>query len=235
MKTEQENLTIYWKQYKESRDVQIREVLVNAYLPLVRSIAATIYRRRVNDALSFQDILHYGMVGLLDAIDRFVPEKKVDFKVYAKHRIKGEIFDGLSSATEVSSQLNAQKQIVQQRVKSLSENNTPQTTLEKLLEQAVGVAIGLMLEGTAVYQEDENTQKDDASYHAYSLKELKLNIGKALLQLPEKQKKVVELHYIQGFNFTDIANIMNLSRSRISQLHKESLLNLKLIIVKNKS
>lgn len=226
MISDPEQLEINWKKYRESQDEVARAALLDVYLPLVETLSGMIYARRVNDALSYQDMLHYGMTGLLEALERYSPDHGADFKTYASYRIKGEIYDGLSKATEVSSQIASNKLRLRQRAESLT-SDSEEDILGKLIEQSIGLAIGFMLDGSSLYHNNDQITNHDVPYSSYELKELSQQLAKLVSELPEDQKKVIQLHYFQQLSFTEIAKIMTFSRSRISQLHKKALLKLR--------
>jgi RNA polymerase sigma factor for flagellar operon FliA len=226
MISDQAELSEHWKKYQHMQDPAARVALVNNYLPLVETLAAMAYARRVNDALSYQDMLHYGMTGLLEALERYLPNQGADFKTYASFRIKGAIYDGLARATEVSSQVAARKTRVRARAESLRSDT--QDILGKLIEQSIGLAIGFMLDDTNMYQvHPDQPSADDVAYQSYELRELTQQLASLLTQLSADQQQIIQLHYFQHIEFIDIAVLLKLSRSRISQLHKEALFKLR--------
>lgn len=228
MKPDAQALAEVWIHYRATQDDDARRTLIEAYTPLVETLAAMVYRRRVNNALSYHDMLHYGMVGLLEALAHYRPNQGADFKTYAGYRIKGEIYDGLAQATEVSSQIEANKARLRQRATSLSDGASPTDPLAKLIEQSIGLAIGFMLDETALFHDEQAVKApQDTVYQAYELKELAQLFATLVAKLPKEQERVVRLHYFHHFQFSDIALMLNLSRGRVSQLHKAALSHLR--------
>lgn len=198
-------------------DERLQEI--EQHLPWVRIIAAGIYGRRVGDSFEFQDVFQWGVVGLLEAMERYRPETGVAFKTYAEYRIRGEILDHLSKTSEIASQAFARKQALQCRASDIDEK--VDDPFEMLRSLSVGLAIGFMLEGATDGCDDEAGQ--NAPYASLAIKELRRELLLALERLPDGQKKVLKLHYLNELQFAEIAQMLDLSRGRISQLHKEGL------------
>lgn len=213
----------------EARDVlqaaapsaEARAALVEAHQPLVRILAARIYARRVGDSYEFHDVFHWGVIGLLEAIDRYRPECGVAFKTYAEYRIRGAILDQLARTSEVASQASARRKALQERVEAMEPDAAE--PFDILRELSVGLAIGFMLEDSGMYLAEPEPASEDLAYRSLELKETKRDLLAGLSGVPDKAQKVLRLHYLNGVPFSEIAQLIGLSKGRVSQLHKEGL------------
>ena len=204
-----------------------RAKLVDAYTPLVRRLAARIYGRRVSGELEFVDLVQLGVVGLLEAIDRFVPMRGVRFETFATYRIEGAILNGLPSYSEFQRQLATRRSLLRDRTESLRHEDIEQgrTALEQLGDLAISLALGFALEAEDE-QPDEPAGPDNA-YVRLELVQLRRRLAELVKQLPEAECRVVVRHYFQQQPFEEIALGMALTKGRISQIHHSALRRLK--------
>ncbi|MDF0606936.1 sigma-70 family RNA polymerase sigma factor [Neisseriaceae bacterium TC5R-5] len=235
--TAPDGVAVMWTQYLRQRTDEWRLPLIEHYLPLVKIIAANSYAKRVDESCSFLDRYQSGVVGLLAALEGFDPQRDVDFKTFATPRIKGEILNALSRASEVASQLSGRKKYLQDRVNHLGQQ--PDSAFEQLLSLSVGLAIGFMLEDDRLYQAsaDEDNGKvlaADSVYQSLQMQQLKTLLHQHLHQLTPRQRQVIRLHYFQGLLFADIAQALQLSKGRVSQLHQEAIDKLKVTLANRK-
>lgn len=213
--------------------------LVMQNMPLVRSIAARLYRWRWGNSVEFGDYLQAGMVGLVEASRRFDADQGAQFQTYASWRITGAILTSLETATEQHQQAAARKRILEERVESLqpSEAQSAPSVAEavdeveaafvRIAEVAIGLAVGFMLEGSGMFrQEEEHAADGDASTSA-GLNQAKRRLRRAVQKLPPTEQAIVKSHYDEHLSFTEIAAALVLSKGRVSQLHKQALLRLK--------
>jgi RNA polymerase sigma factor for flagellar operon FliA len=198
------------------------------HLPLVRAIAARLYRARWNDALAFEEYVQMGALGLLEAAGRFDAGRGVSFGAFASWRIAGSILNGLERATEQHQQLAARRRWAAGRVSSLAADGPPcsdgslEERLAALVRVAVGLAVGFMLEGSGMYcGGGEATARDGSAELAD--RQLGRRLRDALRGLPSQERRVLEEHYFEHRPFADIAAALRLTRGRVSQLHKRGI------------
>ncbi|WP_249605126.1 sigma-70 family RNA polymerase sigma factor [Chromobacterium sp. IRSSSOUMB001] len=208
-------------QAADTASSEARAALVEAHQPLVRILAARIYARRVGDSFEFHDVFHWGMIGLLEAIDHYRSECGVAFKTYAEYRIRGAILDQLARTSEVASQASARRKALQERVEAIEPDTAEPFNI--LRELSVGLAIGFMLEDSGMYLAEPEPLSEDTAYRSLELKETRRDLLDSLAGVPDKAQKVLRLHYLNGVPFSEIAQLLGLSKGRISQLHKEGL------------
>ena len=221
-----------WQAYVDSRAATLREQLVCAYLPFARMLSAKLYANRTHMAVEFDEYLQYARVGLMEAVDRFDPHRGFKFETFAASRINGAILNGLEAYSEVHEQVAARKRLLQARVETLKgelpDAANPEALFGFLAEMAIGLAVGFALDQSGMYQaEEQGPQYQDNTYAGVELRQLRLRLRSMLDGLPGKHRQVLSYHYLQQWPFDEIAEAMQLSKGRVSQLHKEALLKLR--------
>lgn len=212
-----------WRRLRFEAEIECRETLFNRYLPLARAIAAAKFHQRRGRAAERSDCEHFAYEGLLQAIDRFDPLLGVPFSAYARRRIVGAITDGLSRMSEVNAQISHRYRIEQERMRSLAPGSErAEDALSALSDLAVGLAIGLMLEGTALMPANGVDSRPTA-YESLEWREMQARLAAEVKKLPEKEGVIVRQHYHNGLSLAQIAELLDLSRGRISQLHRSAL------------
>lgn len=233
-----------WQRWRGAGDLGAREELVNRFTPYARMLAAVIYKGRFHDEVEFADYYQLACVGLLEAVERFDPGTEVHFKAYAAHRIRGAILNGLEKQTEKNQQIAAQQRLRKDRldllkdaVKSVDGKAEGPSTdpinalLSYMAEVGVGLALGVMLEGTSMFVAQEDAvivASPEVGYfkksEAFQLQEV---LRGAIEKLGPSERRVVRYHYHQGLAFEEISQLLGVSRSRISQIHRKALMSLR--------
>lgn len=217
-----------WKAMREEGCEAARERIFTAYLPFARSLAARQLKGRRGGDLEYGDLLQLASAGLLEAMDRFDPALGVPFRGFAVRRINGSMVDGIAKMSEVREQVSFRHRVRRERLRSLTiqevEDLPPGEALEALVEMAVGLAIGFMLEGTGLYQDDEApTAPQPTAYDSLAWKEMVGRLTVELGRMPERERTILRTHYLEDVNFDQIALMLGLSKGRVSQLHKAAL------------
>lgn len=200
---------------------------MDTYTPLVRRLAGRAYARRVGAELEFADLVQLGVVGLLEAIDRYKPTSGVRFETYATYRIEGAILNGLPSYSELQRQLAVRRDLVRERAESLRQGGIARdkSALERLADLAIGLALGFAIE-SHLEQSDEPAEPDNA-YARLELAQLRRQLADLVERLPEVESRVVFRHYFQQQPFDEIAHGLSLTKGRISQIHHVALRRLR--------
>lgn len=235
-----------WSAYKFGGDEQSRAQLITEFVPIVNSIARRL-EIYASSSYDIEDLVSVGVMGLLDAIEKFQPGKGAVFKTYAWHRIRGAILDEIRaldwvprSIREKARQLEKAYEDVRQRTGRSAEElevaeelglAVPQ--LQEMLAE-VGCTSMLTIEDLVVDQEDEEKVNDWLAdpyavdvQEQLELQETKEILAGAIDQLPEKEKLVVSLYYNEEATMQEISMILDLSLGRISQLHSSAILRLR--------
>lgn len=237
-----------WKEYKKSRDPKIREHFVNQYAPLVKYVAGKIAIGMPQN-VDFDDLVGYGVFGLLDAIDKFDPDRHIKFKTYAVTRIRGAIYDELRSIDWVPRSIR-QKAKELERVIGKLENKLGRAANDDEIASELGIPLKefhsliLKLSGSSVlslsdvwFVGDESDQVSvmETIESPKSLnpdviverEEVKNIIVQAINELPDKEKKVLILYYYEDLTLKEIGEVLQVTESRISQLHTKAIMRLR--------
>jgi RNA polymerase sigma factor for flagellar operon FliA len=205
-----------------------RERLFTANLPFARALARREYRTRGGADVDFEDLLQLACAGLLEAMDRYDPDLGVPFAGFAARRINGSMIDGLGKMSEVREQIGHRHRARRQRLRSLAPDaaagaQKPAEAMEALVDMAVGLALGFMLEGTGLYHDEAEPAVAPTAYDSLAWKDLVQRLTQELTRLPDRDRAILQLHYLEDVNFYQIAAVMALTKGRISQLHKAAL------------
>ena len=211
-------------------DAVARETLIAHYLPYARVIAAKLYAGRFHDQFEFDEYLQFATVGLLEAVERFDPVKGAQFKTFASRRMMGAILNGLERLSEQQQQIAARQRLAQERLASLKEEEGPATgdperLFHYLAEVGIGMALSYLLEGTGLVDTGERLAL--AQYDSVEMKQLQRRVQELVGLLPEKEQLIIRYHYLQEMSFQEVALRMDLTKGRISQLHKKALESLR--------
>jgi len=215
--------TALWQALRELGDPGAREQLIARYGELARIIAAKLYGNRPDDSVPFDDYLQYAHVGLIEALDRYDVSRGNSFENYSSHRIRGSILNGLSQLTELHAQRSQWRELIAERRQSLSggsSDDASRMTLEDFARLAVGLALGLMLDGPAE-PIDESTEANP--YTATELSQMRERVRTLVEQLPLREREIVHGHYYERREFQEIAGRLGVSKVRVSQLHARAL------------
>jgi len=243
-KTEEE----LWDQYKRGRDPSIREAFIKQYAPLVKYVAGKVAVGMPHN-VEFDDLVGFGVFGLLDAIDKFDPAKNVKFKTYAVTRIRGAIFDELRAIDWVPRSVRQKTREIEETIGSL-EAQLGRTVTDQELAHAMGMSEDeflktmLKISGTSVlslndvwYSGDESDRVSiGESIEAptsmnpdvvVEKDEIRRVIIEAINELPDKEKKVLVLYYYEDLTLKEIGQVLEVTESRVSQLHTKAILRLR--------
>jgi RNA polymerase sigma factor for flagellar operon FliA len=238
---------LLWAHYAKTRDTSTRENLILSYAPMVPPVAARL-ARRLPAHVNREDLVSCGFLGLIQALERYAPDRGVRFEAYAMARIRGAMLDGLRALDWVPAH-------VRQRVREMEraylevEAKLGRTATEAEVSERLGLSMEefqkrlkeglssylLSLEDFAGDEEGPNGRTtwsivDDTSpppEDQVQVNELRDSVAKAIDSLPEKERLVVQLYYYRRKTTSEIARVLGVSQSRVSQLHKKALLRLR--------
>jgi RNA polymerase sigma factor for flagellar operon FliA len=227
-----------------------RDRIVIEYLPLAKAIAIRV-SKSLPVYVDLDDLIHAGVLGLLDAATKFNPNKKVAFPSYAKHRIKGAIIDSLRQLDWASRELRRRHKQVEAVTRDLQATlqRTPTESemalklgvdLERWRQMMVDMrTVGLISASSRAPEHDDlpalefpgkpETQPDNMC----SNQQLRSVLGVAMRTLPERYQKVVFLYYTNEMTMREIGGILGINESRVSQLHKSALHKMHMVLQSN--
>jgi RNA polymerase sigma factor for flagellar operon FliA len=238
-----------WSRYKKRGDEKARERLVLAYSPLVKFVAG-----RMSSGLPAHieeaDLISYGLLGLIGAIERFEPEREIKFETFAVARIKGSIIDELRSLDWVPRSVRAKAREIEAAHSKL-ERELGRTPTDEEVSKALDMSMDdfqealIQISNSSLVALDELWAVSDASGDQVSLldtmrdpsavdparelgvSELKDRLAHAISRLPEREKLVVALYYYENLTLREIGEVLGVTESRVSQLHTKAVLRLK--------
>lgn len=233
-----------WKLYSDTKDPAIREKLIIEYSHLIKFIAGrlNIY---FGTNVEYDDLVGFGVFGLIDAIDKFDLNKGVKFETYASLRIRGSIIDSIREMDWVPRSLR-QKGKELEKIYSELENELGHSASDKEVADKMGVSLDefykllndvnvnsmvsleeFLEQNYEIGVDVPNVDKGDRPETHVEAVELKEILGDAIEKLPEKEKTVISLYYFDELTLKEISAIMKVSESRISQLHTKAILRLR--------
>ena len=227
-----------WQKLRDGADDEARARLLELHLPYAKTVAAAYYSRRYHNDIEFGDYLQFASLGLIEALDRYDPQRGVQFRTFAARRMHGSILNGLERLTEKQQQIAARQRLRQERVQDVKSMAGTQGSAaapqdaEQLLryvsEVGIGLALCWMLEGTGMVERTDGYL--EPFYRNVALRQLTERLVHAIDELPPQEKAVVRGHYLQEQPFDRIAESMQLTKGRISQIHKQALLHLRSLV-----
>jgi RNA polymerase sigma factor FliA len=243
-----EDIARLWAEYKRSPGREVRDQLIVHYSPLVKYVAgrvATGLPQNVEQA----DLVSYGIFGLIDAIDKYDPERGFKFETYAIARIKGNILDELRSIDWVPRSVRAKAKALERAYAKLESqlHRTPteaelaeeldltddqlQTTLSQISFTGL-VALDEMLSGSergdgGATLGDTLSDGDDGPMAAYEITEMRAILADAISRLPDREKTVLTLYYYEGLTLAEIGSILGVTESRVCQIHTKAVIQLR--------
>jgi RNA polymerase sigma factor for flagellar operon FliA len=241
-----------WKLYGDTRNPSIREKLIIEYAHLVKYIAGrlNIY---FGSNVEYDDLVGFGVFGLIDAIDKFDVNKGVKFETYASVRIRGAIIDSIREMDWVPRSLR-QKNKELEKVYREIENELGHSASDKEVADKMGISLDdfykllndvnvssivsleeFLEQNFEIGVEASNSDRGARPESHVELEEIKEILAEAIDKLTEKEKTVVSLYYFEELTLKEISAIMKVSESRVSQLHTKAILRLRGKLARHRS
>jgi RNA polymerase sigma factor for flagellar operon FliA len=241
------DIAALWESFKESGDERSREGLILHYAPLVKFVAGRLgsgLPRNVEAA----DLVSYGTFGLIDAIDKFEPARGYKFETYAVNRIKGAILDELRALDWVPRSVRARAREIQRSMAELEHKIQRSPTDEELAEHMdMSVAalreqlgelstLGFVALDELLSPEERNSGSvsdvvaDRAALDpggSFEREETRYMLADSINRLPERDRLVITLYYFEGLTLAEIGSILNVTESRVCQIHTKAVLSLR--------
>lgn len=237
-----------WACWRNTQDKQARDALVLAYLPLVQKVVRKM-SSGWNCVVHIDDLVGMGTLGLMEAIERFDPDRGYEFNTYATWRIRGAVLDGLRSLDWIPRSLRVKAKELESAYASMEH-----ALLRSVTDEEVADHLGMSLKDfrQTVYElsvsplvsldgalssddsghdlkiadmlEDPNAPQPESFLQNSGVQEILTGV---LERLPDKERLVVTLHYYEELSFKEIAEVLELSGSRVSQLHAKAIYRLR--------
>ncbi len=254
MKTD---MSMTWVQYKEKDDIEARDDLIIHYAHLVKYVANRL-AINLSSVVEVDELISYGIEGLIDAIEKYDHKRNIKFETYAITRVRGSMIDGLRSMDWVPVSVR-QKSKELERVYTRLEAELGRAATDAEVAQEMGITLNefarLLREvaSNTIVSLDDFIPGDDGddkkkrivdlledhnagdALELVEISEVKELLAQTISRLPEKEKKVVYLYYYEGLTLKEIGMVLSLSESRISQLHTKAILRLRGSLSKKKN
>lgn len=235
-----------WTEYDKSRTPELREKIILEYAPLVKLVAGRL-SMYLGYNVEYDDLVSYGIFGLIDAIDKYDYAKEVKFETYASLRIRGAILDQIRKMDWIPRTIRQKQKRIDAVCKDI-ETRLGRSATDEEIASELGISDDEYLEwqsqmkitnvvslneymeqGAEVPAEGNQftTARFDSPEENIEKDELKKVLEESLEQLTEKEKKVILLYYYEDLTLKEISNVLEVSESRISQLHTRALQKMK--------
>lgn len=237
-----------WASYKSGGSRDVRDQLILHYSPLVKYVAGRV-AVGLPQNVEQSDLVSYGIFGLIDAIDKFDPERGFKFETYAIARIKGAILDELRSIDWVPRSVRAKARAIEKaygklegelhRAPSDIELATELEMTDDQLQTALGqisfiglVALDEMLSGgdradSMTLGDTVASDPDEGPVAAFEVEEMRTILADAINRMPEREKIVLTLYYYESLTLAEIGSVLGVTESRVCQIHTKAVLQLR--------
>ena len=234
-----------WNEYSKAKSTEVREKLIIEYAPLVKLVAGRL-SMYLGYNVEYDDLVGYGIFGLIDAIDKYDTMKSVKFETYASLRIRGAILDQIRKMDWIPRTIRQRQKKIDAVIKEI-ELTTGHNATDEQIAEALGisedeyadwqsqmkvtnvVSLNEFMEQGSEVPAEHNRQnvRFDSPEENIEKQELKQMLIQALDFLTEKERKVIVLYYYEELTLKEISRVLEVSESRISQLHTKGLQKMK--------
>lgn len=249
----EEELTALWGEYfKDKTNKAARDTLIVQYIYLIRYVVGRV-KVTLPATVSIEDIAGYGVEGLINAIERYSPQKNTRFETYALIRIRGAILDKIRSEDFLPRSVRKKLKEIKNAQEELKQTlGRMPTTAEvaQFLDMEPDKVTQLLSEDstmTSIYDKRGNTDDSveiiDTIQDTHKLtpheemeeKNVKQELERALRRLPERERVIMVLYYQENMTLKEIGATINMSESRVCQLHAQAIMKLKNILSENRT
>ncbi len=233
-----------WADYARTGRSDIREKIILEYAPLVKVVAGRL-SMYLGYNVEYEDLVSYGIFGLIDAIDKFDSLKEVKFETYASLRIRGAILDQIRKMDWIPRTIRQKQKKIDTVMREI-ETQSGRPATDEEIARALGISdseytdwqsqmkiTGLVslneyLEQGSEIPSDRNVSRHfDTPEKAMEQSELAEVLRDSLSLLTEKERKVIELYYYEELTLKEISHVLGVTESRVSQLHTKALQKMK--------
>jgi RNA polymerase sigma factor for flagellar operon FliA len=237
-----------WNIFSEAKHrKKLREKIILHYIHLVKYVVGRLVIS-LPVSINNDDLMGYGIEGLIEAVDRFDPKRGLKFETYAITRIRGAIIDNLRSQDWVPRGVRKRTKELQEAIAKLEQKlgrqpteieiaeelNIPKHKLNQLISESSNLMLSLdesrdasSSQGTTSLIDTIEDRESPDPQAEYESLELKGNLSKAIGSLPEREKMVIALYYHENMTLKEIGQVISVSESRVCQLHAQAIMRLR--------
>ncbi len=228
-----EDLEQIWREFRATKDPGLRNRLVLQYAPLVKYVAGRL-RTRMPDTVEQDDLVSDGVLGLMDAIERFEPARGLSFQTFAVPRIRGAIIDGMRSMDFVPRSVRDKLRIVVRAQKAL-ELKLGRAPEDAEIAQEAGIPVQ-QLRDLSRQASSNHANLDDfdladelsqAADHHVEQGDVNASLMRVVDQLAERDQVIIALYYFEGLTLAEIGLVLGVTESRVSQVHRRATITLR--------
>lgn len=233
-----------WAEYAKTRRPDIREKIILEYAPLVKVVAGRL-SMYLGYNVEYEDLVSYGIFGLIDAIDKFDSLKEVKFETYASLRIRGAILDQIRKMDWIPRTIRQKQKKIDAVIREI-ETQSGRPATDEEIAKGLGISdeeyaewqsqmkitgvISLneyLEQGSEIPSDRHVSRHFDSPERAMEQSELAEVLRDSLSLLTEKERRVIELYYYEELTLKEISHVLEVTESRISQLHTKALQKMK--------
>lgn len=228
-----EDIVDVWREFRTTGDAALRNRLVLQYAPLVKYVAGRL-RTRLPENVDADDLVSDGVLGLMDAIERFEPDRGLSFQTFAVPRIRGAIIDGMRAMDFVPRSVRDKLRTVQ-RAQLALEERLGRAPDEEELSRETGLSVpalrDLGRQGSSNHANlddfDLADELSNAAEHRIDEGAVTASVMQAVEGMSERDQILIALYYFEGLTLAEIGQVLGVTESRISQLHRRAMTTLR--------
>ena len=234
-----------WDEYQKKPTAKLREKIIVEYAPLVKIVAGKM-NMYLGSNVEYDDLVGYGVFGLIDAIDKYDLSKDVKFETYASLRIKGAILDQIRKMDWIPRTIRQKQKKIEEASKNV-EARTGKAATDDQIADELGLSgkeytewqsqmkVTNLISLNEFMEAGNEPVMDSGASNSHFIQpeesiskdELSKMLAESLELLTEKEKSVIVYYYYEDLNLKEIAKVMDVSESRVSQLHTKALLKMR--------
>jgi RNA polymerase sigma factor for flagellar operon FliA len=223
-----EDLEQVWAEFRATGEAGLRNRLVLQYAPLVKYVAGRL-RTRMPDSVDPDDLVSDGVLGLMDAIERFEPARGLSFQTFAVPRIRGAIIDGMRSMDFVPRSVRDKLRTIQ-RAQVTLEERIGRVPEDHEVAREVGIPVQQLRDLTRQANSNHANLDDfdladelsSAADHHVEQGDVNASLMRVVDQLAERDQVIIALYYFEGLTLAEIGQVLGVTESRVSQVHRRA-------------
>ena len=237
--TPKEDLEQIWREFRATADPALRNRLVLQYAPLVKYVAGRL-RTRMPDSVEQDDLVSDGVLGLMDAIERFEPNRGLSFQTFAVPRIRGAIIDGMRSMDFVPRSVRDKLRVIA-RARVTLEDRLDRIADDQEVAAEAGIDVHQMRDLTRQATSNHANLEDfdladelsSAADHRVEQKDVNTSLMRVVEELRERDQIIIALYYFEGLTLAEIGQVLGITESRVSQVHRRATTLMRAMLVEH--